>query len=40
MRFRGGESGPAEDFAPYLIDDTSVKVQGRDHTFAYDAVVD
>jgi hypothetical protein len=39
MRFRGGERGPTEDFAPYIITDTSIKVAGNDHTYAYDAVV-
>jgi hypothetical protein len=39
MRFRGGESGPPEKFSPFIITDTSVKVEGNDHTFSYDAVV-
>jgi hypothetical protein len=39
MRFRGGERGPEEDFAPYHMTENTVRVEGRDHTFTYDAVV-
>ena len=39
MRFRGGERGAEEDFAPYIITDKSIKLPPKDHEYSYDAVV-
>ena len=39
MRFRGGERGAEEDFAPYVITPNSIKLPPKDHEYSYDAVV-
>ena len=38
-RFRGAESG-IDDFGEWDLSDTTIKHKEKDHTFAFDAVLD
>lgn len=39
IRFRGGERGQPDDFAPWLITPQTIELEGRGHTFNFDAVL-
>jgi hypothetical protein len=39
IRFRGGERGEPEEFAPYAITEDTIRLEGRDHTYSFDAVL-
>ena len=40
IRFRAGERGPPEEFAPWQMTDKTVKNPKKDYTFAFDAMLD
>jgi kinesin family member 5 len=39
IRFRGGERGDPEEFAPWVLTDTNVSLTGKEANFAFDAVL-
>mmetsp|Transcript_18630 Transcript_18630/g.33669 ORF Transcript_18630/g.33669 Transcript_18630/m.33669 type:complete len:1015 (+) Transcript_18630:2-3046(+) len=39
IRFRGGERGNPAEFAPFTITPTTIRLEGRDHTYSFDAIL-